>query len=402
MSTLRIVLGDQLTRGLSSLRDYVPGDTVLMMEVAEETTYVRHHKRKIAFILSAMRHHAAALREAGWTVDYVRLDDPENSGSFTGEVARALARHGCSIIRVTQASEWRVQAAMEGWAQALGVSAPLSGEEKKLLDAFEAGAIGREGNAAPVYADPAVYARMFHEEGVRFAKEIGLPENSRIALELGLHQESGGRYDAKAKTTSAFGGMQVIDETWNTLLERYPEHFRIEGISADKLREHPFAQLRAAQLTALEDLNRLKRSMPERDFEAEPLNAGETYMLHWLGGPRATKVLQAENDTPFKDVVPESVIANHKGVKFHGKPIAEWTVGDAKDWTQSKMEQHLGKAASIAAQGDDALDLLLGYYNAANAGKGFAPEQNPFAGMADHGNKTPPETPLPRAKPRER
>jgi len=40
MTTLRIVLGDQLTRGLSSLRDYQPGDTVLMMEVAEEASYV--------------------------------------------------------------------------------------------------------------------------------------------------------------------------------------------------------------------------------------------------------------------------------------------------------------------------------------------------------------------------
>ena len=126
MTILIPLLGDQLSCGVSALAGADPANSiVLMMEVAEETTYVRHHKRKIAFILSAMRHHAAALREAGWTVDYVRLDDPENSGSFTGEVARALARHGCSIIRVTQASEWRVQAAMEGWAQALGVSVEI-------------------------------------------------------------------------------------------------------------------------------------------------------------------------------------------------------------------------------------------------------------------------------------
>jgi len=126
MTILIPLLGDQLSFGVSALAGADPANSiVLMMEVAEETTYVRHHKRKIAFILSAMRHHAAALREAGWTVDYVRLDDPENSGSFTGEVARALARHGCSIIRVTQASEWRVQAAMEGWAQALGVSVEI-------------------------------------------------------------------------------------------------------------------------------------------------------------------------------------------------------------------------------------------------------------------------------------
>ncbi|NBU85109.1 MAG: cryptochrome/photolyase family protein, partial [Sphingomonadaceae bacterium] len=126
MTILIPLLGDQLSFGVSSLAGADPANSiVLMMEVAEETTYVRHHKRKIAFILSAMRHHADALRQAGWTVDYVRLDDPENSGSFSGEVARALGRHGCSEIRVTEASEWRVQAAMAGWAQALGVSVEI-------------------------------------------------------------------------------------------------------------------------------------------------------------------------------------------------------------------------------------------------------------------------------------
>jgi len=87
-----------------------------MMEVADETTYVRHHKRKIAFILSAMRHHAEALRQAGWTVDYVKLDDADNSGSFTGEVARAVERTGSDRIVVTHAGEWRVQAMLESWA----------------------------------------------------------------------------------------------------------------------------------------------------------------------------------------------------------------------------------------------------------------------------------------------
>ena len=89
MTILIPVLGDQLSHCLASLRDVAREDAVvLMMEVADETTYVRHHKRKIALILSAMRHFAAELRAAGWTVDYIHLDDPDNSGSFTGEVAR--------------------------------------------------------------------------------------------------------------------------------------------------------------------------------------------------------------------------------------------------------------------------------------------------------------------------
>ncbi len=115
MSTLRIVLGDQLTRGLSSLRDYVPGDTVLMMEVAEETTYVKHHRQKLVLILSAMRHFADELRHHGFTVDYVKLDDPANTGSFTAEVQRAIARYTPSRVVATEPGEWRVREMMKGW-----------------------------------------------------------------------------------------------------------------------------------------------------------------------------------------------------------------------------------------------------------------------------------------------
>ena len=116
MATLIPILGDQLSPDISSLDGADPGDcVVLMMEVMDETTYVRHHKSKIAFILSAMRHHAARLRELGWTVDYVTLDDPDNSGSFTGEIARAVERYAPDRIVVTEPGEWRVAAMLNQW-----------------------------------------------------------------------------------------------------------------------------------------------------------------------------------------------------------------------------------------------------------------------------------------------
>ena len=63
MTVLRIILGDQLAVDLIALADLDPGrDIVLMMEVQEENTYVRHHKQKIVLVLSAMRHFADALR----------------------------------------------------------------------------------------------------------------------------------------------------------------------------------------------------------------------------------------------------------------------------------------------------------------------------------------------------
>jgi len=119
---LILVLGDQLSAGLSSLRAGDPvRDRVLMVEVAEEATYVRHHKRKIAFIFAAMRHFAEDLRRAGWNVDYVTLDDPANAGSFTGEVDRAAAAHRPKRIVVTEPGEWRVLTAVEGWSDRFGL-----------------------------------------------------------------------------------------------------------------------------------------------------------------------------------------------------------------------------------------------------------------------------------------
>lgn len=122
MTVLIPVLGDQLSHSLASLDGVDRADAVvLMMEVVEETTYVRHHPKKTALILSAMRHFAAELRAEGWTVDYVELDAPANTGSFSGEVARAAKRHGATAIRVTEAGEWRVQQMLLGWEAALGI-----------------------------------------------------------------------------------------------------------------------------------------------------------------------------------------------------------------------------------------------------------------------------------------
>jgi len=116
MSRLRFVLGDQLTRDLSSLADIdAAQDVVLMVEVAAEARYVPHHQQKIAFLLSAMRHFAEGLRAEGLRVDYVKLDDPDNTHSFTGELARAAARHAPGSIVVTEPGEWRVLQMMQDW-----------------------------------------------------------------------------------------------------------------------------------------------------------------------------------------------------------------------------------------------------------------------------------------------
>ena len=50
---LHFILGDQLNQKISCLEGFNPEkDMIFMCEVWEEATYVKHHKKKIAFIFS--------------------------------------------------------------------------------------------------------------------------------------------------------------------------------------------------------------------------------------------------------------------------------------------------------------------------------------------------------------
>ena len=148
MSSLRIILGDQLSFGISALVGLDPErDVVLMMEVMEENTYVQHHKQKIVLVLSAMRHFADALRQTGDTVDYVTLEDPDNTGELTTEMRRAVARHTPDRVMVTEPSEWRVLKMVEGWAASIGLPVEVRSDDRFFASRtrFAAWAQGRRG-----------------------------------------------------------------------------------------------------------------------------------------------------------------------------------------------------------------------------------------------------------------
>ena len=136
--TLRLILGDQLTPKIAALRDSDPAiDTVLIAEVMTEATYVRHHKKKIAFLFSAMRHFSEELRQAGHRVTYVKLDDPENSGSLYGEVARHADRIQADRIVATEPGEWRLKTEMDGWAARLGRPVEIREDDRFLCSHAE-------------------------------------------------------------------------------------------------------------------------------------------------------------------------------------------------------------------------------------------------------------------------
>ncbi len=144
--TVRFILGDQLSRSVSSLRDARPEkDVILMAEVMDEVASVKHHKQKVVLVLSAMRHFARSLQAEGFDLDYVTLDEPDNTHSFSGELQRAVARHGADQVVVTQASEWRVNEMMASWGEGLAAPVEIRPDDRLLCsrEDFSAWAGGR-------------------------------------------------------------------------------------------------------------------------------------------------------------------------------------------------------------------------------------------------------------------
>ncbi len=137
---LILIMGDQLSHNISSLQNAdKQASRILMMEVFEEATYVLHHKKKIAFLFSAMRHFAEELKQSGWQVDYVKLDDSGNSGSFTGEIERTIQKHKPTSICATEPSEWRVKQEVEKWPDTFGITVDILPDDRFIATHVEFG-----------------------------------------------------------------------------------------------------------------------------------------------------------------------------------------------------------------------------------------------------------------------
>lgn len=122
---LIIILGDQLSHDIASIKKANNKyDIILMTEVVSEAIYVKHHKKKIAFIFSAMRHFAESLRVSGWNVEYRTLEETGKNGSFTSEIERAVKNHQPDSIMITEPGEWRVLQEIQSWNKT--ISCPVT------------------------------------------------------------------------------------------------------------------------------------------------------------------------------------------------------------------------------------------------------------------------------------
>ncbi|GGE36963.1 cryptochrome/photolyase family protein [Actibacterium pelagium] len=260
-----LLLADQLSLDMSSLRQAnKTSDLILMAEVADEASYVPHHKKKIAFLFSAMRHFAQQLEAAGWKVRYVRLDDPQNSGSLVGELDRACRDCSAGRAIVTEPGEYRLKAAFQSLAVGAGYSLTMLDDDRFLAshEEFQAWASDRKQLRMEYF-----YREMRRKTGLLMAGNK--PEGGKWNF------DAENRKPAKSDLFMPRPQRTAPDEITQEVLDLVETRF---GTNFGKLTPFWYAVTRAGALEALEHF--VSTALPQFGDFQDAMLEGECFLYH--------------------------------------------------------------------------------------------------------------------------
>ena len=137
MTKLRLILNDQLSFSIATLKNVDKACDILMFcELMEDTTFVKPHQKKLAFLWSAMRHFAKDLELQGFKIRYLYLEDPKNSGSLEQELLRAINELAADHLIVTEPSQWSLIAFFRSLEQRLEIPVMML-EDHRFLASHE-------------------------------------------------------------------------------------------------------------------------------------------------------------------------------------------------------------------------------------------------------------------------
>lgn len=144
--------------------------------------------------------------------------------------------------------------------------------------------------------------------------------------------ESGGRSDARNPNSSATGAGQFLDATWLELVGRTRPDL-IEGRSQAEVLAMRGDRALAREMVAAY----ARENAALLSAEGLPTDPGSLYLAHFLGPGGAAQALRADPGAHVSAVMtPEQLRAN-AAVRYGGKSLAEFTVGDLRRWAEVKV-----------------------------------------------------------------
>jgi hypothetical protein len=155
-----------------------------------------------------------------------------------------------------------------------------------------------------------------------------------------VRAESGGRDDAKAATSSAFGPHQFLKGTWAGLVKRYKPEWA-QGLSSSQIQA-----MRGDRAKSTEMFDHFRRENQDVLRGAGmPIDDSTEYMAHFFGAGTAVKVLSADPDTPVSAIVSKGTIEANGFLRG-------MTARDARNWAARKMTVKASDLARMSVKVD--------------------------------------------------
>ena len=119
MTTLRLVLGDQLNPNHRWFQAIDDAAIYVFLEMRQETDYVLHHAQKVIAVLAGMRDLARSMQVAGHRVHYLKISDPENTQQLESNLDRLLSHYSAQCFQYQNPDEWRLDQQLKQFVIAL-------------------------------------------------------------------------------------------------------------------------------------------------------------------------------------------------------------------------------------------------------------------------------------------
>ena len=147
MRNLCVILADQLNQEITSLNDFDKDlDEILICELKKNFTDINHHKKKIVYQISCMRHFGIEMDRLGFKINYLKLDNPDNENSYTSEIMKLINDKGIDKVIVAEPSTYNEMESIKNWQNTIGIDVEIRKNDLFFCDIneFKAWAEGRK------------------------------------------------------------------------------------------------------------------------------------------------------------------------------------------------------------------------------------------------------------------
>lgn len=241
-----------------------------MVEAIEESSLIPTHRQRTTLFLSAMRHRAMEIAEAGMPLRYVALDEPANTGALASELGRAIEALRPERVIVMRPGDWRVLRSLE--AAAAATDTPLEMiEDPSFLSSIDEFSSWREGRKTVV---------MDHFYRVQRKRHEVLMESDGTPI--------GGKWSHDASNRSAFKSEPSVREPWFPDIDDITRE--VMALVTRELPEAPGRLERFVWATTSKDARRMlddfiEHRLPEFGRYQDAMWTGQPFLNHSLISP---------------------------------------------------------------------------------------------------------------------